>query len=62
MADVLSIEERRARIAALAAARKDEASAAERHNADVLLRLRGVPMQPGTPETDADPGNPNVRK
>lgn len=30
-------------------------------NEAVLDRIRGVPMQPGTPETDADPRNPNVR-
>ena len=30
-------------------------------NVEILARLRGVSAQSGTPETDADPRNPNVR-
>jgi len=26
----------------------------------ILMRMRGAPASPGTPETDADPCNPNV--
>lgn len=28
-------------------------------NEMILLRMFGLPAQPGTPETDADPNNPN---
>jgi hypothetical protein len=31
------------------------------HNDRVLQKIFGAKMQPGTPETDADPRNPNVR-
>ena len=30
------------------------------HNEKILARLRGVPAQPGTYESDADPQNPNI--
>ncbi len=30
-------------------------------NESILGQVRGIPMQPGTSETDADPRNPNVR-
>lgn len=32
------------------------------HNERILARMRGAQGQPGTPETDADPRNPNVDK
>jgi len=31
------------------------------HNKGILEIMRGIQMQPGTPETDNDPRNPNVR-
>ena len=37
-------------------------SAAADQNKMILERMRGVPAQRGTPETDADPQNPNLRK
>jgi hypothetical protein len=33
-----------------------------KHNRDIIERIRGVPAQPATPETDADPRNPNVKR
>lgn len=30
------------------------------HNEMILMRIHGVPAQEGTPETDADPLNPNL--
>lgn len=31
------------------------------HNGMLVDRIKGVAAQPGTPETDADPLNPNVQ-
>lgn len=33
----------------------------ENDNITILARIRGVPAQPGTPESEADPNNPNAR-
>lgn len=30
-------------------------------NESILERIKGVPAQPATPESDVDPHNPNVR-
>jgi hypothetical protein len=38
------------------------AKAKRDNNQMVVLRVKGVPSQPGTPETDADPRNPNVKR
>jgi hypothetical protein len=43
---------------------KIEGSAAKAkrdHNQAAVLRVKGVPLKSGTPETDADPRNPNVK-
>lgn len=31
------------------------------HNDMLIARIKGLPAQPATPETDADPTNPNRR-
>lgn len=36
-----------------------QADERKRHNAMLVDRIRGVAAQPATPETDADPRNPN---
>lgn len=38
--------------------RRDEARLS---NALIMARMRGATSQPGTPATDADPKNPNVK-
>lgn len=40
---------------------KDEVQGRKEHNERVLSRMKGLQAQPSTPESDADPRNPNQR-
>jgi hypothetical protein len=40
----------------------DRDDARKRHNQMIVDRINGVPAQPATPESDADPRNPNEVK
>lgn len=41
--------------------RAAERDARAAHNDRIVSRMNGVQAQPGTPDTDADPRNPNAK-